>query len=399
MDVVSYALRSSAAAVAHACAVVASSAQRHAQLVAAEVIASNAEHLEYVRSTTVGLAPARRKSVNVIRSLVHGKQAAGDAGAVPPGSAAYSSPHRQSAQQRRACACAVRLAEIRWHMERSRALRHEIATRTLEAHRALVHDAFASLMVCLDELYGETMDAFVTAVLIIDKGAPPAPAPAPASASAAPAGGMKAMIPPRSEVESLKGVERRLFKAIRAIRLPPGEGTVVGSIGAGRRSQQSVDDAVEVCAECIGIVNGRLTAIFAGAADADRAGEDHGAATFRSALRHIGDDALQGFLTRMLVRIAGAIVDAATSDGPNEEDADADGAAPESAAGGRRSFSLRRRGSSSGVVVNTGRIEVASSTLDEFEKLVRTFAADDAPVREVDELRGALVAAAAAAGS
>ena len=41
---------------------------------------------------------------------------------------------------------------------------------------------------------------------------------------------------------------------------------------------------------------------------------------------------------------------------------------------------------------------MASSTLDEFEKLVRAFAAADAPVREVDELRGALVAAAAAAG-
>ena len=60
IDTIAYALPFSTAALAHACSVVASSAQRHAQLTSSEVIALNAQHRDYVTSSTVGLAPARK---------------------------------------------------------------------------------------------------------------------------------------------------------------------------------------------------------------------------------------------------------------------------------------------------------------------------------------------------
>jgi len=405
IDTIAYALPFSTAALAHACSVVASSAQRHAQLTSSEVIALNAQHRDYVTSSTVGLAPARKKSVNVIRNMIINSKSASNGNPSTSGQAAhvshgcgYVTSQQQSCRQRRhACTCAVKLAEIIWHQERSRALRLSIESRTGdESHRQLVAEAFASLKDCLDELREETMNAFVTAVLIIDKGRPSTAA---AANPGTTAGVVMSMIP-SNEVEGLKGVERRLFKAIKSIRLPPGDG-VVGSIGiGGRRCQQSVDDAVEECAECIKIVSNRLDEIFsalsAGAPTAfsGESGIDFTEATFRSSLKHIGDGTFDAFLRCLLSRVATAIVDAATSDSHCDDAAER--ADETEANSGRRSSSVRRRGSSG--VINAGKIDVAMSTLNEFEKLLRSLKPEvfEVPVQAVEELRGMLVVAAAA---
>lgn len=429
VDVMSFALRVSATAVRVVEEVSVACVHHHAVLSTSVVTQINHAQQEYITSATVGITPMRKKSVNILRKVIAKTQ--GLVGSAP-----------DTQRRRYAAQCAVLLAEMVFHKQKSRelldAIRSHATTRTStdnrNAEQLLVRESlgarFRELFSELDSLYGDVLNSFCTSILIINKNGPAcvgAGGNRSSTSNSGDSGGgangngngggfVKSIM--NNELESVKGVERKLYKAIKAIRPPPNEQQQ--GFGSLRRSQQSVDDAVEQGADCLRLVVSRLNAAFA-TMPATNADTDADMATTRKALKQAGIATTRAVLGLVLSRLATAIGDAATTtastahsveDEPEGEDGVEHDEEARRTSGpfrmGRRWSSTSSSGTESngsgsisgvGSGTNARKLEVATSTLNELEKLVHAFAEsisihDLHTPPEVEAVRLALKAAA-----
>lgn len=377
----------------------------HARRSTTDVTQLNEAQQQYVTSATVGLTPMRKKSATILRRVIAKAQAGG--GSTPTSD--FRSRHE--------AICAIKLAEVVFHRRKSGELLEAIRTHAAHGARRGAQASsggksfgalFAELFAELDSLYRDVLHAYTTSLLIVSKNGT---SDGVGNTDAAGNGFVKSIM--KNEVENMKGIERKIYKAIKAVRAP----TEPGFSNIRRNQQQSVDEAVDQCAECLRILASRLQCAFA--TPVPHTDVDTNTATTRRALVQAGPAATRAVLMCIQSRVATAVGDAASAFVPcaNATDDGLDDAASPHAdeptgfrvrrwssasssnSGGGSSSHGNRSGSGP---VNTSQLDVATSTLDQLEKVVHLFAESIAIVdletpKEVNDVRTALTAAQALA--
>ena len=431
VDVMGFALRVSSTARRVVEEVTVGAILHHAELSTSAVTQLNGAQQEYVTSATVGITPMRKKSVNILRKVIAKTQGIGSA-----------SSNSQQIWWRYAAQCAVKLAEMVFHRHKSRELLDAICARASDASPLFCHTGaqngtdgatplgagFRNLFDELNSLYDDVLNSFTTSILVVNKNGTGAPVGNSGdtnsggtigSTGANGSGLVKNIM--NNEVESVKGVERKMYKAIKAIRPQPLNESHQG-FGGARRSQQSVDDALEQCAECLRIVAARLKAVFStppssSSSSSTNANEDADMTTTQKAMKQSGVAITRDVLEQILARLATALGDAAlaTTTASVDEETDDKTDHEEELKRAQGHFRMRRWSSTSSASsgsggsvgggagcspVNARKIEVATSTLDQLEKVVYLFAEslsiyDLQTPTEMDSVRIALRTAAA----